>query len=191
MVRKSGDSENSKIALCEDRAEKSVEWLQTSGSTDFKTDSSGNHCMRWGTSQKIIVNTSFHFICKLYTKEKKNIYKEEPRILSASLGANSFRKDWSKIRNCGLIYQNLKLLLEIRDTVLRAKEEREYPACNQFKCHHLWWYRSALEHIVDNVHSCEGTFNTERYTSICHHDKVFFSGKWDEAKEHSPCITTA
>lgn len=93
MVRKSGDSENSKIALCEDRAEKSVEWLQTSGSTDFKTDSSGNHCMRSGTSQKIIVNTSFHFICKLYTKEKKNIYKEEPRILPASLGANSFRKD--------------------------------------------------------------------------------------------------
>lgn len=124
-------------------------------------------------------------------RRKKNIYKEEPRILSASLGANSFRKDWSKIRNCGLIYQNLKLLLEIRDTVLRAKEEREYPACNQFKCHHLWWYRSALEHIVDNVHSCEGTFNTERYTSICHHDKVFFSGKWDEAKEHSACITTA
>lgn len=157
----------------------------------FKTDSSGNHCMRSGTSQKIIVNTNFHFICKLYTKEKKNIYKEEPRILPASLGANSFRKDWSKIRNCGLIYQNLKLLLEIRDTVLRAKEEREYPACNQFKCHHLWWYRSALEHIVDNVHSCEGTFNTERYTSICHHDKVFFSGKWDKAKEHSACITTA
>lgn len=115
-------------------------------------------------------------------RRKKNIYKEEPRILSASLGANSFRKDWSKIRNCGLIYQNLKLLLEIRDTVLWAKEEREYPACNQFKCHHLWWYRSALEHIVDNVHSCEGTFNTERYTSICHHDKVFFSGKWERPK---------
>lgn len=74
MVRKSGDSENSKIALCEDRAEKSVEWLQTSGSTDFKRDSSGNHCMRSGTSQKIIVNTSFHFICKLYTKEKKKTY---------------------------------------------------------------------------------------------------------------------
>lgn len=77
MVRKSGVSENSKIALCEDRAEKSVEWLWSSGSTDFKTDSSGNHCMRSGTSQKIIVNTSFHFICKLYTKErkKKHIYR--------------------------------------------------------------------------------------------------------------------
>lgn len=174
MVCKSGDSENSKIALCEDRVEKSVEWLWSSGSTDFKQ--TVQEITVWDQEQvrKSSWTQVFTLFVNSIQRREKNIYKEEPRILPASLGANSFRKDWSKIRNCGLIYQNLKLLLEIRDTVLRAKEEREYPACNQFKCHHLWWYRNALEHIVDNVHSCEGTFNTERYTSICHHDKVFF-----------------
>lgn len=70
------------------------------------------------------------------------------------------------------LWKKWEIPLEITDTVLRAKEEKDHLACCQRTSQHVLWFGAALVHI------CEGTTNAEQYTgfwsNICCNQDVLY-----------------
>ncbi len=144
------------------------------------------------------VNTIHRAICrcqlKLYHAKRKpyvNMVQKRRRVLRAKAHLNG------KVFY-GQTSPNLTFLLEIAGRrVLRAKEERDLPACHQHSVQKpaslmVWGCISAYG--MGSLHVLEGTMNAERYIKVLEQHmlpsrrRVFLQ---DNAKLHTAAITTA
>ncbi len=149
------------------------------------------------------VNTIRHAICrcqlKLYYAERKsyvNMVQKRRRVLWAKAHLKQTVSKWKSV----LWSDESKFDILVgnhRRHVLRAKEERDFPACHQRSAQKpasLMVWGCISVYGMGSLHILEGTMNAERYIKVLEQHMHPSRGRvcqQDNAKPHNAAITTA
>ncbi len=143
---------------------------------------------------------------KAISCKKEAICEHGPEALSCPVGQDTFKMDCFKVEKCSMVrrVQIWHSCWNHGRRVLRAKEERDLPACYQRSVQKpaslmVWGCISAYG--MGSLHVLEGTMNAERYIKVLEQHMLpsrwrLFQGRscvfqQDNAKPHTAAITTA